>query len=131
MKGTLLRASIANRLDAPARARAALSGLRGLDPTALAKTRLMASELVANGVRHGKGSELLIEVIVIDDTVRCSVTDEGGGFVVPARSPDTPGEHGWGLVLVRRMADRWGVAVESSSVWFELDRATGRADPTR
>ena len=126
MEGTLLKASIANRLDAPARARAALSELGGLDSTALAKTRLIASELVANGVRHGSGSELLVEVIIEGDTVRCTVTDQGGGFVVPARSPQTPGEHGWGLVFVRRMADRWGVAVESSSIWFELDRAIGR-----
>lgn len=124
MDETLLRTSIANRLDAPAKSRAALSKLAGLTPDALAKTRLMASELVANAVRHGKGPEVLIEVGLEGDTVRCSVSDHGRGFVIPEDGPDSPAAYGWGLVLVRRMAHRWGVVAGRSSVWFELDAAT-------
>jgi hypothetical protein len=32
-------------------------------------------------------------------------------------------ENGWGLYLVDRLADRWGVTSDvGTTVWFELDR---------
>jgi hypothetical protein len=38
-------------------------------------------------------------------------------------SPDAPG--GWGLVLVDRIADRWGIihSPDGTCVWFELRSA--------
>jgi anti-sigma regulatory factor (Ser/Thr protein kinase) len=62
--------------------------------------------------------------------VRIEVSDGGAGFVPPKRpaprlDAEEPG--GWGLVLVDRLADRWGVARdEGTSVWFELDRSDAR-----
>jgi len=40
---------------------------------------------------------------------------------VPAPHPSR--QSGWGLFLVDRMADRWGVdRSEGTRVWFELER---------
>ncbi|HZB30327.1 MAG TPA: ATP-binding protein, partial [Streptosporangiaceae bacterium] len=55
--------------------------------------------------------------------LRVSVSDSGPGF--HWRPPDPrrpPEEGGYGLVLVDRMARRWGVepGADSTTVWFEL-----------
>jgi anti-sigma regulatory factor (Ser/Thr protein kinase) len=85
--------------------------------------RLLVSELVTNAVRHG-GNEEPVEVHAAwGSEVRVEVVDHGGGFS-PAPRPgelDEPG--GFGLVLVGRLADRWGVETNSSTrVWFVLAR---------
>jgi hypothetical protein len=59
-----------------------------------------------------------------DDVVRVEVLDSGDGFVpkpgVRAQQAREPG--GWGLVLVERIADRWGVETDDETmVWFELE----------
>jgi len=53
--------------------------------------------------------------------VRC--WDDGPGFEGGVRRPSVIGEGGFGLMLVDRLADRWGVdrlAPEGCCVWFEL-----------
>jgi len=53
--------------------------------------------------------------------VRVEVTDRGRGFqLVPRRGPlDDPG--GFGLFLVGRLADCWGVETDAATtVWFVL-----------
>jgi hypothetical protein len=53
------------------------------------------------------------------------VKDPGGGFATPERPPHPGQPDGWGLLLVQRMADRWGVTSNATSeVWFELLRAS-------
>ena len=55
--------------------------------------------------------------------LRVEVTDWGPGFTRGAR-PSRPADAvgGWGLVLVERLADRWGVMRNSfTRVWFEID----------
>jgi anti-sigma regulatory factor (Ser/Thr protein kinase) len=80
--------------------------------------RLLVSELVTNAFRHGKPPITLV-VEVSDERVRVEVADAGGGR--PQRRPDPGPEGGWGLLLVERVSDRWGVADGSTSVWFEID----------
>ena len=67
---------------------------------------------------------MLLKVLVGRTVVLTEVTDEGPGFD-PADT-GTPGtdENGWGLFLVERLADRWGVNHndEITRVWFELRR---------
>jgi signal transduction histidine kinase len=84
---------------------------------------LLASELVANAVRHARADLIAIRFSVVPDYVRVEVGDEGPGFD-PAIPPENPGPAGgWGLRLVDELADRWGVAAdEGSRVWFEVDR---------
>jgi anti-sigma regulatory factor (Ser/Thr protein kinase) len=54
------------------------------------------------------------------------VTDRGKGFdpeLVPP--PRRSGIGGWGLYLVDRLADRWGVDGDRATrVWFEIDNAS-------
>ena len=91
---------------------------------ALPDLRLLVSELVTNAVRHGHardgGVELSLDVD--DGRLRVEVRDGGRGFV-PAdckRAPDELG--GWGLVVVDRLADRWGVEdAGGTRVWFEMN----------
>ena len=85
---------------------------------------LLTSEAVTNSVRHAGLTELDLIGLGIDlvpDHVWIGVSDEGSGFIPPAPEPREIG--GWGLVLVDRVSDRWGVVRNSPNlVWFELDR---------
>jgi anti-sigma regulatory factor (Ser/Thr protein kinase) len=108
-------------------ARAALAVLDGrIDRDVLDDIRLLVSELVTNSVRHAAaaGRELVrLDVVRSGGTVRVEVSDGGTGFRprVRTKAHDEPG--GWGLHLVDRLADRWGVeAGRRTRVWFELDR---------
>ena len=112
---------------AAAAARRALGGLgdivghRRLDDIAL-----LVSELVTNSVRHGGAGEddrLELAALREGQRLRVEVTDWGPGFdrdARPRRPTDEVG--GWGLVLVERLADRWGVERDGDAtvVWFEL-----------
>jgi anti-sigma regulatory factor (Ser/Thr protein kinase) len=89
--------------------------------------RLLVTELVSNGVRHGGAGPddvLDVRVEVGHDRIRVEVADGGTGFDVP----DTPkiredGSGGYGLVLIDRLAADWGVTQQGGTrVWFELQR---------
>jgi anti-sigma regulatory factor (Ser/Thr protein kinase) len=103
-----------------------LSALVG--PPLLDDLRLLVSELVTNAVVHGAPGEaepIDLEVTT-DGPVRVDVVDRGAGFAPGPRRSDPLG--GWGLVLVERLADRWGVAEEAGTrVWFEVDVPQARA----
>ena len=118
---TTLDLTLANRLDAPRQARAALAEL-SVEPPVLAKLRLLVTELVANAHKHGRGETLHARVSVKLGVVRAEVSDEGLGFTPPAPDRDPLKGEGWGLLLVRRMAARWGIASGRTLVWFEIDR---------
>jgi anti-sigma regulatory factor (Ser/Thr protein kinase) len=118
--------------ESAARARQALERLRGhVQPSLLETLRLLVTELVTNSVRHSgraKDNDIDLEVDVFSNAVRVEVCDAGPGFVPedpPTPHTDRPG--GWGLCLVDRLADRWGVdARDRTRVWFEVDRAGDR-----
>ena len=108
--------------------RHALDRLEGsLEADQLDELRLLTTELLTNSVRHGADdrSWITLDVEIYANTVRVAVTDHGPGFEPdPQPTPhlDRPG--GWGLCLVDRLADRWGVErKEATSVWFEVDRS--------
>lgn len=113
--------------EAAGEGRHALDQLRGTLPDdQLDELRLVATELLTNSVRHGSanGGWIVFEVELYANAVRLVVTDRGPGFRPepnPQPHPDRPG--GWGLCLIDRLADRWGVdANGETSVWCELDR---------
>ena len=107
-------------------ARKALDGLSGLvERTVWEDMRLLVTELVTNGVRHGsERGPVTVTVGVKDDRVRVDVSDCGRGFTPPAAPmPHRDGSGGWGLQLVDRVAATWGVKVNDvTNVWFELAR---------
>ena len=108
--------------DAAAKARQALAKLRGdLDPPLMETLRLLVTELVTNSVRHTKAQTVVLRILVGRSAVWTEVTDAGSGFEPLARRDGT----GWGLFLVERLAERWGVnqSDAGTKVWFELRRA--------
>ena len=124
---TELSATIAGGPYAAAAARRALGGLRDLvGRQRLQDVYLLVSELVTNGVRHGGAGEddfLDLSVLRQGSRLRVVVTDWGPGFdgrPRPRNRADQTG--GWGLYLVDRLADRWGVQRDddATTVWFEL-----------
>lgn len=92
------------------------------DDEAIAAAELMISELVTNAVVHG-GTPIRIDLHHREqpDLVRAAVTDGGEGQPVP-RNPDEQDPHGRGLLIVRSLADDWGVAEYEAGkcVWFTL-----------
>jgi signal transduction histidine kinase len=96
-----------------------------LDPPVMVSLRMLVTELITNSVRHTAAESLSLRVAVGKSAVLTEVADAGPGFdpecVEQAGNEDT----GWGLFLVQRLADRWGVKHDGPSkrVWFELRRA--------
>lgn len=86
---------------------------------------LLVSELVTNAVRHAPqdGSpEVELRLKVEPERVRVVVSDAGRGFDATPRLPTASESSGWGLYLVDRIADRWGVITKDrNEVWFEID----------
>jgi len=82
---------------------------------------LLTSELVTNGIIHGC-TDVEVRLDITEDAVRVEVTDGGvdGCPVAEVVQPDA--EHGRGLMIVSRLASRWGVELSRSgtAVWFEL-----------
>ena len=105
-------------------ARHSLVELEGtLPPETLARLRLLVTELVANSVRHARGTPIDVTVTLHSDRVRTDVSDGGDGFEPPNADPNPLKTSGWGLFLVRKIASRWGAEPATGTVWFELDNA--------
>jgi two-component sensor histidine kinase len=100
----------------------------GLSPDLEHTVTLLATEIVANAVRHA-GMNATQRIVLLahmeDDFARVEVYDGGGGFD-PEACRDGPG---LGLRLVDKLATRWGVAADGGGhVWFEVDRRQRRFD---
>ena len=108
-------------------ARRQLDPLEGeLDAEQLEMLRLLVSEMVTNSIRHAKGAEAVdIRLWLGRRSIRLEVEDRGPGFRPPRAAPTSGG--GWGLVLVDRLARRWGVRSQPTTVWLELDRYASTA----
>jgi anti-sigma regulatory factor (Ser/Thr protein kinase) len=104
-------------------ARAAMSTLeRSVDPVQLDDLRLLVSELVTNSVRHAETRDVRLHVTVAGGSVRVEVSDGGRGFTPAPQAPGVERAGGWGLYLVDRLTNRWGVARDGlTRVWFEMD----------
>lgn len=117
-------AAAANAAGAARRALDALA--EHLEQRQLHEVSLLVTELVTNSVRHagiGPTSSVGLDVSLSPTRLRVEVSDPGPGFEPPA----APGPHperigGWGLQLVDRLSDRWGVLRGAETrVWFEMD----------
>lgn len=96
-----------------------------LESSLLADVRLLVSELVTNGVKHGPGAnggQIRLQLSISFERVRAEVHDGGHGFNPSAAVPAGSHSAGLGLRFVDQIADRWGMDCSgSTSVWFELD----------
>ena len=112
--------------SAAAWARNALAAIAAhVDAELMADVRLLVSELVTNSVRHSDMAakdSVGLDVVVDADTIHVQVCDSGTGFEPQPRRPGQSKAGGWGLYLVERLADRWGVGRNGvTRVWFEID----------
>lgn len=122
---------VAPTIRAPAEARRSLAGLeKQLESGMFQSLQLIVNELVSNSVRHASlTDDDWIEVVVSasSHTIRGAVTHPGQGFEPHRHTPQFGDISGWGLTLVDRIADRWGVSRNGvTRVWFELDRPADR-----
>jgi anti-sigma regulatory factor (Ser/Thr protein kinase) len=111
--------------EAAAHARHALGRIRSdVDPPLMETLRLLVTELVTNSVKHARADSVVLRVLVGHEAVWTEVANEGPGFDPADTTPLDRQRPGWGLFLVERLADRWGVnhAGRSTKVWFELRR---------
>jgi two-component sensor histidine kinase len=98
----------------------------GLDEDLEHTVSLLATEIVGNAVRHA-GLRLDQRIVFFarlrDDFARIEVADNGHGF-----DPEKVQTEGYGLRLLEKLADRWGVdrTDRGCKVWFEIDRRSGR-----
>lgn len=114
--------------EVAARARRALAPLQEeLPERRFQDILLLVSELVTNSFRHAgprAGGVALLSVEMDRERIHVEVEDRGAGFESrPIRIASPDSESGWGLTIVDRIADRWGVVENGSTVvWFELAR---------
>lgn len=93
------------------RARRCVDSLEGhAQPGTLAKARLLISEVVAAATAGEARGDVGVRLAVQGGTLRAEVET---ARAVAARPK------GWGLLLVRRIAARWGVS--HGTVWFEIE----------
>ena len=121
-----LHVRIAGTVEAAARARSELGRLRAdLDAPMLESMRLLITELITNAVRHAQAPAVEMTVTVSERDVHVEIANPGGDFEAAPSGPEDS-DSGWGLFLVDRLSERWGVAQDSGSVyqrvWFELAR---------
>jgi anti-sigma regulatory factor (Ser/Thr protein kinase) len=105
----------------------------GLPSAVLADARLLVNELVTNSIRHsglGPEDQIRIRAEWSGSRLRIDVYDRAGSraptAVVGSIRPSPGAQSGWGLYLLDRVAQRWGVV--SGRYWFELelDQDVGR-----
>jgi anti-sigma regulatory factor (Ser/Thr protein kinase) len=112
---------------AAGKARAELSRLRSdLDAPLLERVRLLVTELITNAVRHAEVDTVDLVVLVARDRIRIEIANPGGTFETKSPEAGEESESGWGLFLVDRLSDAWGVIDEKTGyqrVWFEVRRA--------
>jgi anti-sigma regulatory factor (Ser/Thr protein kinase) len=100
--------------------------LQGWDVTlhsdVLATARLLVSELFTNAVIHADSSAVQLALLVRDNILRIEVVDNGGSpRDFREGSTSASDEHGRGLLLVDKLAQRWGKTEHSGTrVWVDL-----------
>lgn len=107
--------------DAPGIARATVAhALR--DSGAAEDACLVVSELVTNAVVHGDPVEIRVAIRVFDEFGRIEVTsvEREHEMAPPERPPQPEGIGGYGLAIVDRLSDHWGVQ-NSSTFWSEIN----------
>jgi anti-sigma regulatory factor (Ser/Thr protein kinase) len=124
----LVELELQRDVQAPALARAEIAQRcreLGLGGSLCQSLILLVSEVVSNAVRHSTGDPRAPVGLLAsfgERTIRVTVTDAGEGFIPRPRDP-ARAHDGYGLYLLAKVADRWGVQSRGDTkVWFELAR---------
>lgn len=80
---------------------------------------LLTSEIVSRAVERAEGERIEMRVWMPHEVVRIEVR---GSAAAIASTPED--DHGFGLMLIDEIADRWQVEDEAgpACIWFEIDR---------
>jgi anti-sigma regulatory factor (Ser/Thr protein kinase) len=117
----------------PTAAREARSFVRStadvLEDDRLDDLLVLTSEVVTNAVLHAR-TPVELGITVTDDAVLVCVADGADG--TPRHQDQSDGrESGRGIMLVRELADEWGVlphdTKQGKAVWFLFRRRAGKA----
>ena len=114
----------------PQALRAARRALRGwgshLEPEVFYDLSLCVGELVTNRVQQGepaRGGEIELAVWRSETVVRAEIREPPPGAAATQPSARTPED--WGMFILDRVADRWGVSRSAGTlVWCEIDLAS-------
>ncbi|MCB1254741.1 MAG: ATP-binding protein [Austwickia sp.] len=98
---------------------------RGIDPVIIGEAETVASELVANAVKHAKALGdgcVRVRWKVKSGTVEVEVSDGGGPTTVRPVPPTPWANSGRGLRIVRSLAHEWGAQDDKNgrTVWAAL-----------
>jgi anti-sigma regulatory factor (Ser/Thr protein kinase) len=110
----------------PAARRALAEALDGQPDELVERAKIVLSELVTNGIRHGADPQVGWVRMVVSERagrLRIEVTDSGESPGAPrvrtARRDETGG---WGLYLVANLTTSWGFSLDGDrTVWCELE----------
>lgn len=93
----------------------------GLPDELVGNTLLVAAELLGNAARHAGGPLHLDLELRPEDAVRICVSDASPDPPVP-RNPSETGGGGYGLLIVGRIASRWGShpTGRGKTVWADV-----------
>ncbi|MBV6698703.1 ATP-binding protein [Kitasatospora aureofaciens] len=93
----------------------------GWHPEAITDAELALVELIVNAWRHGETASPVVVLLLLNGTLRVSVSDESPALP-EQRTPADLAESGRGLQLVEGLTHRWGVDPQKrgKNVWFEL-----------
>lgn len=117
------RIQLTRRPEAPARARRWVYRLlypQGVSPRVRESALLIASELVTNALRHGRG-KIELRLTMLSAYLRIEVVDEGADRAPAVRQEDPDESGGWGLRIVDQLAAQWGVFEGTTHVWADLE----------
>ncbi|MEO8687217.1 MAG: ATP-binding protein [Solirubrobacteraceae bacterium] len=96
---------------------------------ALEDVRLLLTELITNSLRHGgmtPDDKIGVRAELSGGTVRIEVHDPGRDGPPEVREPGPRGG-GYGLFLVDRLTNQWGVdRQDGTTVWAELSAGPAR-----
>jgi anti-sigma regulatory factor (Ser/Thr protein kinase) len=96
----------------------------GLGQRTVEDLRLLVNELVTNSLRHARfvpGDQIEVRAELDGREIHVEVLDPGPGFHPGpmAEVPNRPDK--WGLYLVDRLSESWGVDIDNGCrVWFVL-----------
>jgi hypothetical protein len=109
--------------DSPEAVLADMHLLNGVEDEARRKVQLLVAELIdpSGDLQNGDGGPQGLEVQLLPGLVRVSTRTPPGRL-----SPNGDPLEAWRLMIVERVADRWGVDDGGDQqVWFEIDRGAG------
>jgi anti-sigma regulatory factor (Ser/Thr protein kinase) len=110
--------------SSPQIAREAIAHLGPLPPDLLERAKLITSELVTNGVRHGNaepGAHIRLSAELHPTFLRIEVESPAAPSRPTMQARGELRSSGYGLIIVDALADRWGSSVAGPvRVWCEL-----------